>query len=89
MSHAATLPDPGPEVRAHTRGDAIIEAIVTLTARDGRPPSYKEIMAAVGLRSRRLFHREIDRLVDYGRLRRLPGARGLIVPPGGSAPTAA
>jgi hypothetical protein len=37
-------------------------------------------MAALGLRSRRQYYREIERLLASGRLCRLHGCRGLIVP---------
>jgi hypothetical protein len=58
---------------------ALLAAVAVLTQRDRRPPTCKELMAALGLRSRRQFYRTLEPLVASGRVRRLQGSRGLIL----------
>ena len=58
---------------------SLLASVAVLTQRDGRPPTCKELMAALGLRSRRQFYRTLEPLVTSGRVRRLHGSRGLIL----------
>ena len=58
----------------------IIDFIKDFTARQGESPSYREIMAALGLSSVSAVAEHIDNLVKKGALKKLPGtARSLEV----------
>jgi SOS-response transcriptional repressor LexA len=59
----------------------ILEAIAQLTADQGRPPTRRELLSHTGITSHRHVTEVVTALVRDGRLRRLPGARGLIVLP--------
>lgn len=60
--------------------ELIIDFIKEFTARQGEPPSYREIMSALGLTSVSAVAEHIDNLVKKGALRRLPNvARSLEV----------
>lgn len=52
----------------------IIDFIKEFTARQGESPSYREIMAALGLSSVSAVAEHIDNLVAKGALRKTPGA---------------
>ena len=68
--------DPSDEVQLNRR---ILAAIAELTLRTGRPPTYREVLAHVGIRSHRRLSDGVNELVRTGRLERLPGSRNLIV----------
>jgi len=58
----------------------IIDFIKDYSAREGNSPSYREIMAALGLNSVSAVAEHIDNLVAKGALRKIPGeARSLEV----------
>lgn len=58
----------------------IIDFIKDYSAREGGSPSYREIMAALGLNSVSAVAEHIDNLVAKGALRKIPGeARSLEV----------
>lgn len=58
----------------------IIDFIKDFTARQGESPTYREIMAALGLSSVSAVAEHIDNLVKKGALKKLPGtARSLEV----------
>lgn len=58
----------------------IIDFIKDYSAREGGSPSYREIMAALGLNSVSAVAEHIDNLVAKGALRKVPGeARSLEV----------
>lgn len=59
----------------------ILEAIGQLTADHGRPPTRRELLSHTGITSHRQVSEVVTALVRDGCLRRLPGARGLIVLP--------
>ena len=84
MNHMAP-PPPYPLTGAQRR---ILDAIVVYQAdHRGESPTYDEIGAAVGTRSRASIMRHIDGLVARGALARLPGqSRSLRVLPGPAAP---
>lgn len=52
----------------------IIDFIKEFTARQGESPTYREIMAALGLSSVSAVAEHIDNLVRKGALKRVPGA---------------
>ncbi len=52
----------------------IIDFISEFTTREGESPSYREIMAALGLSSVSAVAEHIDNLVKKGALKRVPGA---------------
>ena len=52
----------------------IIDFIKDFTAREGESPSYREIMAALGLSSVSAVAEHIDNLVKKGVLKKTPGA---------------
>ena len=52
----------------------IIDFIKDFTARQGESPSYREIMAALGLSSVSAVAEHIDNLVNKGALKKVPGA---------------
>ncbi len=52
----------------------IIDFIKEFTAREGESPSYREIMAALGLSSVSAVAEHIDNLVKKGALKKIPGA---------------
>ncbi len=52
----------------------IIDFIKEYTARQGESPSYREIMAALGLNSVSAVAEHIDNLVKKGALKRVPNA---------------
>lgn len=52
----------------------IIDFIKDFTARQGESPSYREIMAALGLSSVSAVAEHIDNLVKKGALKKVPGA---------------
>lgn len=80
VSTASVTAGAGARPEPVSYGQAILHAVATLTARNRRPPTGVEIMAAVGMRSRARFYSEIAALVDDGRLCRLRGSRGLLLP---------
>lgn len=58
----------------------IIDFITDFSLREGKSPSYREIMAALGLNSVSAVAEHIDNLVRKGALRKIPGeARSLEV----------
>jgi SOS-response transcriptional repressor LexA len=57
----------------------ILQAIAQLTADHGRPPTRRELLSHTGITSHRQMTEVVTALVRDGRVRRLPGARGLIV----------
>ena len=58
----------------------IIDFIKEFTSREGESPSYREIMAALGLSSVSAVAEHVDNLVKKGALRKIPGtARSLEV----------
>ena len=59
----------------------ILAAIAELTGRSGRPPTYREVLAHLGIRSHRRLSAGVGALVRTGRLARLSGSRNLIVVP--------
>lgn len=67
--------DPSGEVQLNRR---ILAAIAELTLRTGRPPTYREVLAHVGIRSSRRLSEGVNELARTGRLQRLPGSRNLI-----------
>jgi hypothetical protein len=87
MEHAATsqlaslvarrgpTPIQPPFVRDAALCTRIMQAVVTHTTQDGRPPSFQRILATLGLKSRRTLHEGLDDLVRTGHLRRLTGCR--------------
>ncbi len=52
----------------------IIDFIKDFTSREGESPSYREIMAALGLSSVSAVAEHIDNLVNKGALKKIPGA---------------
>lgn len=52
----------------------IIDFIKDFTARQGESPTYREIMAALGLSSVSAVAEHIDNLVTKGALKKVPGA---------------
>ena len=60
---------------------AILEAVGQLTAEHGWPPTRRELLSHTGITSHRQSTEAVRALEQAGRLRRLPGARGLIVLP--------
>ena len=52
----------------------IIDFIKEFTARQGESPTYREIMAALGLSSVSAVAEHIDNLVKKGALKKVPGA---------------
>ena len=57
----------------------ILATIAELTHQCGRPPTYREVLAALGLHSHRQLSLSINSLVRDGRLQRLSGSRNLIM----------
>jgi SOS-response transcriptional repressor LexA len=60
----------------------ILAAIVELTNRHGRPPTYREVLAHAGMHSHSCLSESLRKLEQEGQLQRLPGARNLIIPNG-------
>ena len=85
------IADPSPERQSsgHTPAGAsprdedlsrrILETIADLTAHTGRPPTYREVLARLGLTSHRRLSEGLDDLVRTGHLHRLTGSRNLIL----------
>jgi len=61
--------------------ESILATIGNLTQRCGRPPTYREVLAELDLRSHRRLSNALEVLVVSGRLHRLTGSRNLIVVP--------
>ena len=53
---------------------AVLEFLEDFTEREGYSPSYREIMAGLGLSSVSAVAEHIDNLVEKGVLRKVPGA---------------
>ena len=53
---------------------AVLEFLEDFTEREGYSPSYREIMAGLGLTSVSAVAEHVDNLVEKGVLRRVPGA---------------
>jgi hypothetical protein len=79
QAHAPNIAPPrtGPIDAVHCAH--ILATIRRLSRLHGRPPTYREVLAAAGLNSHRRLSAGLDALVAAGRLRRLPGSRNLIV----------
>jgi SOS-response transcriptional repressor LexA len=73
----ADRPNGHPSVAIERR--AILQAIGELTDDTGRPPTRRELLSYTGLSSHRRLTEAVTALEQAGRLRRLPGSRGLIV----------
>lgn len=68
------------KVKLTKKQTLIIDFIKEFTSREGESPSYREIMAALGLSSVSAVAEHIDNLVQKGALKKLPGtARSLEV----------
>lgn len=80
-SEGAVMQDHEAPLRDEELCRRILTAIANHTACTGRPPSYREVPASLGLASHRRLSECLDDLVRVGQLRRLPGARNLILPP--------
>ena len=71
---------PAGEVPAAVDRQAVLVTITELIASQGRPPTRRELLLHLGLSSHRQLTEALAGLVRDGRLRRLAGSRGLIVP---------
>ena len=58
----ATLRVTGPEQIAVPRTASVLSALITLTRRDGRPPTIDQLKIQAGIRSTKMLYRELDRL---------------------------
>ena len=75
----ASLPLSDGLVRDEELCRRVLDVITRLTACNGRPPTYREVLVSLGLSSHRRLSESLDDLVRTGRLQRLSGSRNMIV----------
>jgi hypothetical protein len=74
-----TLPVTGPEQIAVPRTASVLSALITLTRRDGRPPTIDQLKMQAGIRSTKVLYQELKRLEERGLLVHKQGCRGLVL----------